>query len=232
MKAIIFLLAIFMTLNSEAQIAEKETYLADFKKELSKQWPDNRTLNIVFHGHSVPSGYFKTPAVNTLQAYPHLVFHALKTHYPYSVLNVITTSIGGENAENGEKRFAEEVLSHRPDVLFIDYALNDRGIGVERSRKAWESMIKSALERNIKVILMTPTPDMNENILDDDSKLNAHTKMIRELAEKYHTGLVDSYSIFKEKAAKGEKLETYMSQSNHPNCAGHNAVASEIITWF
>ena len=66
MKAIIFLLAIFMTLNSEAQIAEKETYLADFKKELSKQWPDNRTLNIVFHGHSVPSGYFKTPAVNTL----------------------------------------------------------------------------------------------------------------------------------------------------------------------
>lgn len=36
MKAIIFLLTIFMTLNSEEQIAEKETYLADFKKELSK----------------------------------------------------------------------------------------------------------------------------------------------------------------------------------------------------
>jgi hypothetical protein len=38
----------------------------------------NRTINIVFHGHSVPSGYFKTPQVNTLSSYPHIFLKKLK----------------------------------------------------------------------------------------------------------------------------------------------------------
>ena len=47
-------------------------YLYDFKAQLELKWPENKTMNLVFHGHSVPAGYFKTPVVNTLLAYPHL----------------------------------------------------------------------------------------------------------------------------------------------------------------
>ncbi|MDI6617302.1 MAG: hypothetical protein QME45_01335 [Clostridiales bacterium] len=39
-------------------IANKRIYLSSIIKELNKQWPENRTINIVFHGHSVPSGAF------------------------------------------------------------------------------------------------------------------------------------------------------------------------------
>lgn len=56
--------------------------------------------------------------------------------------------------------------------------------------------------------------------------------MIRRLAAEYHVGLVDSYQLFKEKAAKGEDLKAYMSQNNHPNSAGHSCVAGEIMAWF
>lgn len=56
--------------------------------------------------------------------------------------------------------------------------------------------------------------------------------MIRQLAEEYHIGLVDSYQLFKEKAENGEELQKYMSQSNHPNSAGHSCVAAEVLTWF
>ena len=52
------------------------------------------------------------------------------------------------------------------------------------------------------------------------------------LATEYHVGLVDSYLLFIEKAENGENLQKYMSQSNHPNSAGHNCVAAEILTWF
>ena len=143
------------------QIAEKQTYLSDFKEEMKKKWPTNRTLNIVFHGHSVPSGYFHGGVVNTMQAYPHLTFHGIKAQYPFTVLNVITTSIGGEQAEQGEKRFSDEVLTHRPDVLFIDYALNDRSIGLERSEKAWRKMIEKALESNKPALEVMYSPDGN-----------------------------------------------------------------------
>lgn len=78
----------------------------------------------------MPSGYAKTPLVDTFAAYPDRLHHALKERFPYAVINVIVTGIGGENSVRGEKRFADEVLTHRPDVVVIDYALNDRGIGL------------------------------------------------------------------------------------------------------
>ena len=233
MKKLILTRAVVLSFSfSYAQIADRNSYLSDFKGEMCKEWPANRTLNVVFHGHSVPSGYFRTPEVHTLEAYPHLVFHGLKTEYPYAVVNVITTSIGGEQSEQGALRFDAEVLTHRPDVLFIDYGLNDRSIGLARSEKAWRQMIESALTANIKVILMTPTPDMEENILDDGAMLMSYAAMIRQLASEYHVGLVDSYELFQQKAEAGEDLHKYMSLSNHPNSAGHSCVAAEIMTWF
>ena len=119
--------------NADSRKANPSTYLSDLKKEMQIEWPKNRTINIVFHGHSVPAGYFKTPVVNTLTAYPALVLKKIKTQYPYAVVNVINTSIGGENSISGAKRFDNEVLNHQPDVLFIDYALNDIGAGLEES---------------------------------------------------------------------------------------------------
>jgi hypothetical protein len=64
------LLCLFCVISVFAQKAGSDNYLNEIKAELEKNWPDNRTVNIVFHGHSVPSGYAATPRVNTLGAYP------------------------------------------------------------------------------------------------------------------------------------------------------------------
>jgi lysophospholipase L1-like esterase len=229
---ITWLLCLFCGISVFAQKAEPGSYLNEIKAELEKTWPDNRTVNLVFHGHSVPSGYAATPRVNTLGAYPFFTFKNVKEKYPNAVVNVITTSIGGEQSEQGAKRFKKDVLCHRPDVLFIDYALNDRGIGLARAREAWEDMIESALQEKIKVILFTPTPDLNEDILDKNAPLAQHARQIRELAEKYHVGLTDSYEAFRQLALQGKNLKEYMSQSNHPNEKGHRVVAGLIAPWF
>ena len=106
-----FLLLLFLCVfslkgqNTTAGIADRATYLRDLKTELQKEWPKNRTINIVFHGHSVPAGYFKTPQVNTLNAYPQQFLRKLKETYPFATVNVIVTAIGGENSLSGEKRF-------------------------------------------------------------------------------------------------------------------------------
>ena len=145
-------------------VADKETYLADISMLLKQPWPKNRTINIVCHGHSVPAGYFKTPVVDTFNAYPHLLHKALKDRFPHAVINVIVTAIGGEASERGAERFDRDVLSHHPDLITIDYALNDRGIGLERARAAWSSMVASAKAKGIKVILLTPTGDTRPSV--------------------------------------------------------------------
>jgi acyl-CoA thioesterase I len=92
-------------------------------------------------------------------------------------------------------------------------------------------MIKTALKKNVKVILLTPTPDLREDILNDDVPLAAHSEQIRMLAEKYEIGLVDSYDLFKG-LAKTKGIEKYMAQNNHINELGHTLIASEIVKWF
>ncbi len=227
-----FFLVSWQSFRSDKEAANPRDYLNDLKIELKKEWPKNKTINLVFHGHSVPAGYFKTPTVNTLQSYPHQVLEQLKSLYPLAVINIINTSIGGENSINGEKRFKNDVINHNPDVVFIDYSLNDRGLGLEKSKIAWEKMIKLALRKNIKVILLTPSPDMGVNILDSNSVLNKHAEQVKSLSTKYNVGLIDSYALFKEKATYGEGVINYMSQINHPNEKGHRLISNEILTYF
>jgi lysophospholipase L1-like esterase len=221
-----------MSQSHGQEIASKVNYLEKIKAEMLVEWPKNRTINLVFHGHSVPAGYFKTPTVNTLASYPYLVLKDIKSAYPMTVVNVINTSIGGENSESGLKRFEADVLTHKPDVLFIDYALNDRGMGLERAKAAWEKMIRLALEKNIKVILLTPSPDQRVDIKDDLSILDQHANQIKELAKSFQIGLIDTYALYKNKVKSGSNLVDYMSQVNHPNEKGHQMITDEILGYF
>lgn len=232
----------------KVQAQADDSYVQNIRDELLIKWPNNRTINFVFHGHSVPSGYYTGGNVYKFGAYPHLALEQIKDKYPYAVVNSITTSVGGEQAEQGEKRFEREVLTMRPDVLFIDYALNDRYIvkgdpqkSLGRAKMAWQKMIDAALAHSftdrsgnvhkVKVYLMTPTPDTRENILSDESPLAKHAAQIRQLAKDNNVGLIDSYALFKE-IASNESLASYMAQNNHVNAKGHQIVANEIVKLF
>jgi lysophospholipase L1-like esterase len=213
-------------------LTAQDDYLAPVKNELQKKWPQNRVINLVFHGHSVPAGYFKTPDVRSLEAYPHLVLQAIKKNYPYATVNVIVTAIGGENSTQGLKRFKKTVLNHRPDVLFIDYALNDRKMGLQQSAKNWRKMIRMALKKNIKIILFTPSPDQAADWSKEGSELDLFAQQIRAMAAAYKIGLADSFKKFKELKTSGQDIPAHMSQSNHPNAAGHQLIADEILRYF
>ncbi len=216
-------------------------YLREIRDAMKIAWPNNRTINFVFHGHSVPAGYFVTPDVRKFSSYPHLSLVKIKDVYANAVVNSITTSIGGENSEQGQLRFANEVLLMRPDVLFIDYALNDRNLGLAKAKIAWQKMIDSAkvfrftnhlgVERKVRIVLLTPTPDTQENILSETSPLALHSAQIRQLAIDNEVEIVDSYALFK-KIAATESLSSYMSQNNHPNAKGHQVVADAIAKLF
>lgn len=206
-------------------------YLSVLVDELEKSWPHNRMVEIVCHGHSVPAGYFATPTVDTFNAYPHLLHVGLKRRFPHAVINVTVTAIGGENSVAGAARFARDVLSRKPDVVTIDYALNDRGIGLEPARKAWESMIAQSKAAGVKVIFLTPSGDLSAKMIDAADPLCRHAEQIRALAKANGVALVDSFAAFQTAARKGRMAEL-MSQSNHPNRAGHELIANELLSWF
>ena len=233
--ALLILLAttgVSFALDESPAPADPSNYLSDVSKLCEVQWPNNRMIRIVCHGHSVPAGYFKTPEVRSLDSYPHLIREALAKRYPHAVINVIVTAIGGENSEGGAKRFDTDVLVLKPDVVLIDYSLNDRGIGLERARAAWSSMIERAVATGARVICLTPTPDLGAKLSDPADPLNQQAEQVRQLAAQYHVGLVDSLHAFNAALAAGTELPALMSQVNHPNRAGHELVARAVMEWF
>ncbi|MAE60888.1 MAG: lipase [Planctomycetaceae bacterium] len=215
-------------------IAERSSYLSEITEVLQTHWPENRAINIVCHGHSVPAGYFATPMVDSLNAYPHLLHAGLKHRFPFAVINVIVTAIGGENCESGAARFEKDVLCHRPDIITIDYGLNDRGIGLERACASWSHMIGAGLASGAKMVLLTPTADVTQSPAyegDDAGLLVAHADQIRRLAADHAIGLGDSLRAFRDYCDTGD-LSDILSWINHPNRAGHELVARELLRWF
>lgn len=208
---------------------DQQQKLQQLKSEWQKAWPANRTINLVFHGHSVPAGYFKTPEVRSLESYPYQVLAKLKAQYPLAVINVIVTAIGGENSVAGARRFQQDVLTHHPDLLFIDYALNDAGLPLDQTQKAWSQMIVQAKQQGIPVILLTPSPDMRVPITDTTSPLNQHRLQIIELAKTHSVSVVDSYQLFIDQLQQHVPVKEFMSQVNHPNQRGHELIANAIM---
>ena len=208
-------------------------YLSDLCDEMAVCWPNNRTVSIVCHGHSVPAGYFATPYVNTFSAYPHLLHKIIKERFPFAVVNVIVTAVGGEDSFSGAERFDRDVLTHNPDVITIDYGLNDRRIGLEKSRLAWERMIDSALSGSKKVILVTPSWD-NTYFTKNESwyALEKIRDQIAALADQYGVGLADGFAAFQKRIHSETDLVQYLSHGNHPSREGHALIAMEIAKYF
>ena len=214
-------------------IADKQTYLASLTGSLRKQWPDYRPHTFVCHGHSVVTGAYAKSMVRPFDAYPHLWHRLLNEKFPTALINVFVSAIGGEHALSGAERFKRDVMVHRPDLVTIDYALNDRGDGMERVRGAWCRMLDECAAAGVPVILLTPTLDA-KSVLDprEGEILAAHAEQIRGLASEYGVGLCDPHRRFLKYIEAGGDINELLVWPNHPNRLGHEMIARELSGWF
>ncbi len=203
--------------------------LSPLAELMKTAWPKNRTINVVFHGHSVPAGFHKTPEVKTFESYPHLVHVKLKEQFPKAVINVITTAIGGETSIPGAARFERDVMSLKPDIIFIDYALNDRRQPADKVEAAWLEMIAAAKKANVPVVLLTPTGDSSAKLDDPNDRLNERAEMIRRIAREQNVLLGDVFAAWVAEVRKGTPQTDLLSQVNHPNLKGHTLAAETIV---
>ena len=201
-------------------------------QELKVAWPENLTIHLVFHGHSVPAGYHKTPVVKPFDSYPLLSLEKIQKANPHAVINAIVTAIGGEDSIKGAARFEKDVLTLRPDVIFIDYALNDRRLPEADVEKAWRSMARAAKAKGVPVIFLTPTGADNVRYDAPDEPLEIRAAIIRKVAAEEGVPVADVFAAWKAELGKGKKQESLLATANHPNRKGHELAAKVIAEVF
>lgn len=72
----------------------------------------------------------------------------LQSQFPNATLSEINAAIGGTGSDLGVFRLQRDVLQHKPDLLFIEFAVNDSAAPVDRIHKAIEGIIRQTWRAN------------------------------------------------------------------------------------
>ncbi len=130
-------------------------------------------LKIVALGDSLTYGWMVE------KGYLDFLKEMLIAKYPRSILKIINRGIPGDTAEGGLRRLHDHVLKADPDLVFIQFALNDAfsGYPVER----FQSNIMT-ITGKIKDDTSSETLLLTSTALDDRDK---------HIAEKYYNSLKD-----------------------------------------
>ena len=126
---------------------------------------------------------------------------------------VINGAQGGSNSAWGVKSLDEKVLKHKPDVVFIEFAINDsvakRKVSIIQARENLNNIIDRILKQNsqCEIILSTMNVPVGHTGLMRP-KIEDYYQMYRDVAKERKIQLIDHYVSWKK--LLDENPETYV----------------------
>lgn len=160
----------------------------------------DKPLKVIFFGDSItqagvnPNGYI-TKMTEQFKA------AGKQNHY-----ELIGAGIGGNKVYDLYLRLEDDVLSKKPDVVFIYVGINDvwhkssHGTGTDADKyvKFYNALIKKMKAQHIRVIVCTPTVigERNDNSNSQDGDLNYYSSLIKKIATDNQVQLCDLRKAF------------------------------------
>ncbi len=112
----------------------------------------------------------------------------LKTRYPDSKITAVNAGIGGTGSDLGVFRMDQDVLEYHPDLVFVEFAVNDAGTDSLVICHSMEGIVRKIKSRNpLTDICFLYT--LNQGMLDDLQK-GKHCKSMR-----YMENITSYYNI-------------------------------------
>ena len=186
-------------------------------KNLMKRAAKGESLVIGFLGGSITQGSLSsTPKT----CYAYLVYEWWKKSFPNAAFSFVNGGIGGTTSHYGGARAWKDVLCYRPDIVTVDFSVNDDAN--EFFEETYEGMLRRLLAApsdHAVVVLNNVFYDTGKN------------------AQNYHNRIADHYGIphvsIKDTVypdvESGKIVRADITPDNlHPNDKGHRLVADEI----
>lgn len=99
-----------------------------------------KPVNIVFFGGSITAGAGASQADQT--SYRGRVGKWFEDTFPKSAVKNINSAIGGTGSDLGAFRTARDVLAKKPDLVFVEYAVNDGGTPDDMILRSMEGIVR------------------------------------------------------------------------------------------
>jgi len=180
-------------------------------------------LNVVFLGGSLTWGAASTDP--QLFSYRALVGQRLEEHYPQAHFTFWDAAIGGTSSNLAAFRLQRDVIAHHPDLVFIDFTINDNPYSVDDEKLAsYESLTRRVLLETgapVELIILAVKPDLEPAHRQPRPRDAKH----KEVAAAYNTALADAVSYMNVEVQKGRYTPDQMwnpeTGDTHPNNTGY-----------
>lgn len=185
-------------------------------------------LTVGYFGASVTNG---AGASSEATKWRSLVHHWLETEYPETRFKHVHVVNGGTGCQLGASRLGREHLQHNPDLLFVEFSVNDGGLPYEEAVKGMEGIIR-------QIIRHDPTTDivllhtLNTGALKEyEQGVLPRTPMAFDtVAEHYGVPSINVAWVAARKLIAGEfTWEQFSIDSVHPTDLGYKVYADHII---
>lgn len=144
----------------------------------------------------------------------------LREHFPDSAVRVVNAGVAGTNSGLGVFRLEQDVISQQPDLVFLEYCVNDGNLPDDQALRYMESLVV-----RLKTLPRPPAIVILEAAHKDGVNLERHRSVAR------HYGLleVDLQAATEEHRKKtGVAWEALFTDAVHPSAAGHAVYARAI----
>lgn len=155
-------------------------------------------LNIVYFGASLTySANASDPATTGFRG---LMSDYLIDRYPQARFRFYDAAIGGTPSTLGLFRMERDVLSKKPDLVFVDFVCNDGGDNVSPENTcSYEQIIRTLVGKGIAVEQLFFTFKWWAEGGGDYEKRVPRQKLYRDIADYYSTPYSDTYPLIKAK---------------------------------
>ena len=206
-------------LTKAVEITEK-TYGADRLADT------NNEITALFLGDSLYQG---TGATSLSNNHVSLVGDHLRTKY--SKVNAINAGIGGTNSLQGLYRVQKDVAAYNPDIVFVDFACNDRFFDEITYKQNMETIVRELIRLPHQPVIVFEFPACtftnNSVVSDSDTNYPQNKEWQKQVADYYGVTVVDFHAFIKSKIDNNEiaSWESFKSQYTtdgvHLNDAGY-----------
>lgn len=184
---------------------------------------NGKDVTIVYLGGSITEGSAAQPQATKCYAYLSAQLFAEKFMLSKSQLHYRNAGISGTPSLLGVTRCQQDVLAHQPDIVFVEFAVNDGSDA--QSRLFYESLVRKLVESEVEpavILLFTLT---NEGY-------SAQTHM-QQIGEHYSLGMVSVRDAIQPAIDQGQmQWNDYSADFAHPSTRGHAFIADLIGNYF
>ena len=121
----------------------------------------------------------------------------------------------GTSSEYGSIRFKDDVLSVKPDLVFIEFAVNDWKATEIRSKVYMESMLRQCMEaEKVPNVVFLYAPRACEPSAEEQTYANENIRWKEEIAQAYGINSVNVFDYMQRDCAKehGLSYDSYLSR--------------------